>query len=848
MKAMLSIIRRRKTTPVEPLRDGFAVSRLFRLRRTVRNHPFRFLLFFFPVILGWTVAMSYGAALNGPNHFAVQYAPHIAFFTITIGIIIYPTHLFWIPTLVFISMLIVPMILPFARTDDWHALINAAPQVPLVFCLTNGIAGILNGLIAGLAYHQARTRMSPYRADLFLAFAAQGAFFVLNLMSLEILASYMATLSSDIQHLLGFDEYYLDLALKRILRGCTVILVFLLAFLNQPARKDLSYIAPVVLIFLALAVVHENGFGGHPGIEATLVALIISLIIPGPIAPLALAIGVASYAAVTGNFLKDIVPASPLDGYLEYYSVFLLLFLGGVLAYRGYVAHRENTSQLSILRLDAARDFADVGLFVINQNKSVIQLDRTAMRVLGIRESFISVAEGFSKVAPENRDILQTIGVVEPGQSENLVVRIIRRPGDERIARVFVWGERSESGAKLAYGLLLDMTRQHNQQTALREALEDLEQKDEKQRRMFSIVSHEIRTPASVMAMLIDDLSPETLPKSLPKMREASNQLLEVLTDMRQAVNPDQNLAVRLVPYAPADLAETLRNTYQAQAERHRMQIVLTLGAGAAQHRLGDQARLKQLLGNLVRNSLIHSRGRFVEIGYEALPDEDGRLWSHWRVRDDGIGIPPDQVDRLFQPFERGSKDPRTQADGSGLGLYIAKTAVELLGGTIEYVDTGRGACYTLAVPEELTFGTVEPEMPSTAEMDHLDLDVLLVEDNALVAEVMKSLLEKRFTSVSLARSGIEALDYITDSTPDVLITDLFMPEMEGDFLIRTLRERGFEFPMIGLTAATVGDDMERFHNAGADLVLSKPLDIKALLAFLAQEKPHLHDPPVRPV
>ena len=839
MKALLSIFRHRKAAPAEPLRDGFAVSRLYRLRRTVRLHPFRFLLFFFPVILGWTIAMSYGAAFNGSNHFAVQYTPHIAFFTITIGIIIYPTRLFWIPTLVFLSMLVVPMVLPFAQNDAWFTLLAEAPQVVAVFFLANGVAGVLNGLLADFAYKKARFRMTPYRADLLLAFAAQGAFLILNLVMLGMLASYMATLSPDIQKLLGFDTNFIDLSLKRILRGCTVILVFLLAFLNQPARKDLSYIAPVVLIFLIVSILHANGFGGYASVDAAVVALILSLIIPGPIAPLALTVGVATYAAVTGNFLKDIVPATPQDRYLEYYSILLLLFLGGVLAYRGYVAHRESTSQLSILRLDAARDFADVGLFVVNQNKAIIQLDRTAMRVLGTRESFITVADAFDKIAPEGHSLLKTLGVIEPGQSENLVLRIIRRPGDERMARLFVWGERAESGAKLAYGLLLDITRQHNQQTALREALEDLEQKDEKQRRMFSIVSHEIRTPASVMAMLIDELSPETVQEILPKMREASGQLLEVLSDMRQAVNPDQNLAVRLVPYAPADLAETLRNTYQAQAERHRMRIVVTLGAGAAQHRMGDQARLKQLLGNLLRNSLIHSHGRFVEIGFEERLDDEGRMWSHWSVRDDGMGIPPDQVERLFQPFERGSKDPRTQADGSGLGLYIAKTAVELLGGTIEYIDTGRGACYTLAVPEEHTAALADPELTEQINADHLDLDVLLVEDNALVADVMKSLLEKRFASVSLARSGIEALDVVADVPPDVLITDLFMPEMEGDLLVRTLRERGFDFPMIGLTAATVGDDMERFHRAGADLVLSKPLDIKALITFLALPPQH---------
>ena len=113
-------------------------------------------------------------------------------------------------------------------------------------------------------------------------------------------------------------------------------------------------------------------------------------------------------------------------------------------------------------------------------------------------------------------------------------------------------------------------------------------------------------------------------------------------------------------------------------------------------------------------------------------------------------------------------------------------------------------------------------------------LHVLLVEDNPLVAEVTQSRLNKIFANVTLARNGEDALTMAQENQPDLLITDLFMPKMEGDQLIRALKKLDHDYVMIGLTAAAVGNDMERFREAGADLVMSKPLDSDALIAFLA--------------
>ena len=121
-------------------------------------------------------------------------------------------------------------------------------------------------------------------------------------------------------------------------------------------------------------------------------------------------------------------------------------------------------------------------------------------------------------------------------------------------------------------------------------------------------------------------------------------------------------------------------------------------------------------------------------------------------------------------------------------------------------------------------------------------LRILLAEDNKLVAEVTHAQLSRFVGRVDVVENGIEALERIASARPDILITDLFMPEMDGDELVKALRARGETIPVIGLTAAVVGDDMERFHHVGVQTVMSKPIDMatlrRTILTLLSPSEP----------
>jgi CheY-like chemotaxis protein len=286
------------------------------------------------------------------------------------------------------------------------------------------------------------------------------------------------------------------------------------------------------------------------------------------------------------------------------------------------------------------------------------------------------------------------------------------------------------------------------------------------------------------------------------------------------------------------------------QAQASGITIRLRFGEGANEMVLADSVRIKQILGNLIRNAIIHSRCSAITVTYrssigENLNDRTG-VWS---ITDNGIGIAPEEVERLFQPFQRGGEDARNRADGSGLGLYIVRTTAQLLGGSVTYFPAPEGgAGYHVRIAEPLASAE---DLRQVAHMDDNSVDfsamyVLLAEDNALVAEVTSARLRKFMGRVEVVGSGRAALDLIAVDPPDVVVTDLFMPEMSGDELTRTLRANGFTKPIIGLTAAVVGDDMRQFEKAGASTVMTKPLDDTALMRFLRKVTAEQDDAPAK--
>lgn len=821
----------------------FERSRIMRIRDMLAEKPVFFSMAYLAVVFFWTAMMSYSAAKLGDPSPALNLTPHIAHFTMIIGILLYPKRLLWVPVVAFALVYLIPFSIPASDNNlNWFQIAAMTPQIIALKFLSILIAGALVGFSARLFCTLIEDRISPYVADLLTVLGVFAAFLVSSFVQLALDWQFAQHLSPQAQLDLGFCADFLHLGTERILRGGAVVSGFLLAILEISSRAALRRAIFLSPVFPLLALLQSNGFALYAPLDAAILSLLMVVVLPVPLAIGSCIVGVPMYSALTGNFVKSTHLHDASADMLEHYSIMIMLLTVLVPTLRAYIQHDLRHRMASLRRLSMVRDFADTGLLSFNLDHHRFRADASTQRIFtlpaeGNANLFIDLFEG-----EHRKNIANALKTNRCGSVTLLLSRkSATSDGGDQVLRIYLWYETAPSGEQVAYGLALDVSAEHDQERALQETLGELSSRQERQRQLFSIISHELRTPASVISMLVHDIEHGNLKESsLRQLRDATGQLMSTLADMRQTVNPTQNLPITKVNFAPAELAESIRNMFEPQAQEHGMQIRLNLCDSARLLRNNDQMRIRQALTNLVRNAIIHSKGTQIIIGFGMT--EGPEQTSVWTVQDDGIGIAPQDVTRLFQPFERGLQDPRSQADGSGLGLFIAKSSAEALGGSLTYfAPTEGGAGYRMQLPDPIVLQTLQKQ--SVAPKDNSaarfpELYVLLAEDNQLVAEVTSALLAKFVGRIEVAGNGRLALEMMCADPPDVLITDLFMPEIDGDDLVRQIRGLGMTLPIVGATAAVVGDDVERFRAAGADLVMSKPLDFKELRNILSKIVP----------
>lgn len=800
------------------------------MRDAVAAYPTISLAAFAVTTLFWTVLMTLGVTLHWQHVMSVSLTPHIAQYALILAFFLYPPRLYALPVLLYVALFAVLFFLPFG--PRWHDIPGISHDIFLWFFVLNFGGAVGAGLAMRFLLHRL-TWLRRDTLDLTVALAALPVFTGFGILQMYLTFAVFADLPADLAAAIGITPGHAEPILERALRGGVVFSAFMIAVMQRPTLRDVLRGTLWSALFPLLHLVQQAGFTVLPVMEVTGLAMILGLLLPVEIGILACVIGVPVYSALTGAYLSDLVSEPDMTELVEHTAIGLLVLLVAVVAVRTKSRLALMQRNASLRRMGHIREFAGVGLFAINLETRVVKLDQAAQRLLRSEpsETVDSLRLRVSEDARAELDRLLS-GSLPMDEIPALKLAPAEGHAQSRWLRLMAWNERAQHGDRMLYGLLLDRTEEMDRETRLNEALSELSRRQDRQRQLFSMISHELRTPASVVSLLIDDIGEGAdLSHLRHQLRNATDQLLSVLDDMRQTVNPEKNLPVRMVPYVPAELAESVRNLMELGARDKNITLAVVLGSGADRPRVTDAVRLKQAIGNLVRNSIIHSQGRLVTIRWSLAATGTG---STWIVEDDGVGIPSEDIERMFQPFERGAADPRRQPDGSGLGLFIARSAIEVIGGTLRHFQPdGGGAGYVIHLPDAVaqaeTAPQPEPEPRPAAAESPATMRILLAEDNALVAEVMKARLERQFGPVTLATNGSEAFDAARSAPFDLVITDLFMPEMDGDELTRRLRAEGLTLPVIGLTAAVVGAETDRFRAAGVNAVMRKPMDFAAL-------------------
>ena len=379
---------------------------------------------------------------------------------------------------------------------------------------------------------------------------------------------------------------------------------------------------------------------------------------------------------------------------------------------------------------------------------------------------------------------------------------------------------------------------------AERRARADAERANRVKDDFVAMVSHELRTPLSAIlgwTHILQENAPadDTLRHGIEviaRNTRAQTQLISDLLDISRIASGKLLLEVETVDLAVV-IAESLETVQHAAFQKN-----VTLDShfeGASAITKGDPSRLRQVVWNLLSNAIKFTpRGGRIEVTLR-------NTGSHAEiiVRDTGDGIPAEEISGVFERFRQSGTATTRRYGGLGLGLAIVRHLVELHSGAIRASSEGRdkGATFTVELPLVLT---AEAEAPVerdgvSATVDRISLagtTVLLVEDEPDMRQLVQRILEDHGATVLPAASAAGALELL-DQGPDILVSDIHLPHVDGYQLIREIRRRGdahAQIPAVALTAFARAEDRTRAMRAGFQNYISKPFEATELLLTVA--------------
>ena len=393
---------------------------------------------------------------------------------------------------------------------------------------------------------------------------------------------------------------------------------------------------------------------------------------------------------------------------------------------------------------------------------------------------------------------------------------------------------------------------ERNRQQELKKAKEAAERANEAKTSFLSRMSHDIRTPLNgIIGLLkIDEQhadNRELVDANREKIRVSADHLQSLINDvlqMSKLENGEFNLE-----YEALDLNQLSRDVLTI-VEMRAAEAGITLEYGKDSDEVkypyvyGSALHLRQIFVNVYSNAIKYNHvGGRIMTHFKLLGQEGDQVRYEWQISDTGIGMKPEFLEHIFEPFAQERTDARSIYRGTGLGMAIVKSLIDRMGGTIEVTsEEGVGSTFRI----ELSFRIAAKEeliekKERLKEGSVEGLHLLMAEDNELNAEIAKLQLEEAGAEVTVVKDGqqaVELFEKLPAATFDAILMDIMMPVMDGLSATRAIRalerEDAGEIPIIAMTANAFEEDEKKSLEAGMNAHLSKPLKIELVVATIA--------------
>jgi PAS domain S-box-containing protein len=378
-------------------------------------------------------------------------------------------------------------------------------------------------------------------------------------------------------------------------------------------------------------------------------------------------------------------------------------------------------------------------------------------------------------------------------------------------------------------------------------------------------ISHEIRTPMTAILgyadlILEQHVSDTTLREPLQTIKRNGEFLLQIINDILDVSKIEAGkLDLEKLRCSPFQAISEVQALMQVRAEEQNLTLAVEYDGPIPETIETDPTRLRQILINLVSNAIKFTAGGSVKIMTRLVQNDKGKnasdsVFLAVEVTDSGIGMTPEQIGRLFQPFTQADTSTTRKFGGTGLGLTITKRLAEMLGGNITAEsEVGKGSTFRVIIATGALQGTkmmtgppsesssnqsqdfVQEPTPQASEQPGTLQRILLAEDGPDNQRLISFILKKAGYEVTVAENGQVAYDMAMEAcdkeTPfDVILMDMQMPVLDGYDATRQLRIAGYTRPIAALTAHAMASDREKCLAAGCDEFATKPIDRQRLL------------------
>ena len=384
--------------------------------------------------------------------------------------------------------------------------------------------------------------------------------------------------------------------------------------------------------------------------------------------------------------------------------------------------------------------------------------------------------------------------------------------------------------------VITDVTDQRLAAASLIEARDRAEAANRSKSEFLANMSHEIRTPLNgvlgmAQVMAANELS-DAQRERLAVVRDSGRALLTLLDDLLDLSKAQAGkLDLEIDDTEVSEVARLACAAFEGLAESKGVSLLFHVDAVAKGFWKADGLRLRQIVSNLISNSLKFTHAGAVKIGV----GHDGRNLV-LNVADTGIGMEPDQIPRLFEKFTQADASTTRRYGGTGLGLSICRELVELMGGTIGATSApGQGSSFTVTLPLARGQTKLETVIAAPIEMEAAGtIRILAAEDNQTNQKVLAALLEPLNIDLTLVDNGRQAVELFKTAAFDVIFMDVQMPEMNGveaSLAIRALEEELMlsRTPIMALSANVMTYQVAEYRLAGMDGCIAKPIEVEKL-------------------